>query len=84
MKYLSSADLEKVLGEQLLHERLRHNITMNDLAVKSDVTVQTIRALETGAGSRLTSLIKVVLALGRSEWIASFQPPVRAKGMVSR
>lgn len=90
VKYLSPEDLEQALGEQLRHERLRQNITMNDLAVKSGVTVQTIRALETGAGSRLSSLIRVVLALGRSEWILNFQPPVRisplqiAKGMVSR
>lgn len=70
------AELESWLGEQIRAERLRKNITMADLAILAGVSDQTIRALETGRGARVESLIRVVIALGRTDWLTSFRPPV--------
>ncbi|MCT9811165.1 helix-turn-helix domain-containing protein [Acidovorax sp. Be4] len=83
-------DLELELGEQLRQERLRQNITMEDLCLKAGVSKQTLRALETGAGSRVISLIRVIDALGHGQWLTTFRPPVRisplqiARGVPSR
>lgn len=71
------AELEAWLGEQLRAERLRKNITMADLAIQAGISDQTIRALETGRGGRVESLIRVVIALGRTDWLSSFRPPVK-------
>jgi len=71
------AELESWLGEQLRAERLRKNVTMADLAIRAGVSDQTIRALETGRGGRVESLIRVVVALGRADWLASLRPPVK-------
>lgn len=71
------AELESWLGEQLRAERLRKNITMADLAIRAGVSDQTIRALETGRGGRVESLIRVVVALGRADWLDSLRPPVK-------
>ncbi|MNV25194.1 helix-turn-helix protein [compost metagenome] len=70
-------DLEMELGEQLRAERLRQNITMEDLCLKAGVSKQTLRALETGAGSRVISLVRVIDALGHGPWLTTFRPPVR-------
>lgn len=83
-------DLERELGEQLRAERLRQNITMEDLCLKAGVSKQTLRALETGAGSRVISLIRVIDALGHGAWLTTFRPSVRisplqiARGVASR
>lgn len=70
-------DLELELGEQLRAERLRQNITMEDLCLKAGVSKQTLRALETGAGSRVISLVRVIDALGHGSWLGSLRPAVR-------
>lgn len=83
-------ELELELGEQLRTERLRQNITMEDLCLKAGVSKQTLRALETGAGSRVISLVRVIDALGHGAWLGTFRPPVRisplqvARGVASR
>jgi len=83
-------DLELELGEQLRAERLRQNITMEDLCLKAGVSKQTLRALETGAGSRVISLIRVIAALGLSQWLGTLRPAVRisplqmARGLPTR
>lgn len=71
------SELEAALGEQIRAERLRKNMTMADLAVKAGVSDQTVRALETGKGGRVESLIRVVVALGRTAWLESFRPAVK-------
>jgi transcriptional regulator with XRE-family HTH domain len=43
--------------------------TQQQLADRANVSVGTIKNLESGAGSTVTTLIRVVRALGREEWI---------------
>lgn len=73
----SSAELELALGEQLRAERLRKNLTMDDVAILAGISVNTVRALETGKGGRVESLIRVAQALGRTAWLETFRPPVK-------
>lgn len=74
---LTPSELEALLGEQLKAERLRKNLTMEVVAERAAVSVSTVRALESGKGSRVESLIRVVRALGRTDWLTSLQPPVK-------
>jgi len=71
------AELEFFLGEQLRAERLRKNLTMDDVASLAGISVNTLRALELGKGARVESLIRVTRALGRTAWLESLRPPVK-------
>lgn len=74
---LTPSELEALLGEQLKAERLRKSLTMEVVAERAAVSVSTVRALESGKGSRVESLIRVARALGRTDWLTSLQPPVK-------
>lgn len=71
------AELESSLGEQLRAERLRKNLTMEEVATLAGVSVGTVRGLESGKGGRVASLVRVTRALGRIAWLESFRPPVK-------
>lgn len=83
-------ELESLLGDQLRAERLRKNLTMEDIATIAGVSVGTVRALESGKGGRVDSLVRITRALGRTAWLESFRPPVKisplqiAKGKPTR
>lgn len=67
-------ELEVELGEQLKELRLRKNIDQKALAIRAGCSVSAIKALESGSGTRLKTLLAVVRALGREEWLASIAP----------
>ncbi len=73
----SPAELEQSLGEQLRAERLRKNLTMDDVATLAGISVNTVRALETGKGGRVESLIRITQALSRTAWLETFRPAVK-------
>jgi transcriptional regulator with XRE-family HTH domain len=62
------------LGEQVRAERLRRGIDQASLARDANISTASLSALENGAGSRLSTLIKVARALGREAWIEEFAP----------
>lgn len=80
-EFSTPQELELSLGEQLRAERLRKNISLEDLSSMAGVSKGTLRSLESGSGGRVESLLRVVKALGRGDWIASFAPPVRISPM---
>ena len=67
---------EAEIGQQVRVLRTRSGYTQADLAQRAGVSVGTIRNLESGVGSTLSTLIEVVRALGRTEWLETLAPPV--------
>ena len=67
---------EAVLGEQLRGLRLRQNIDQRQLAEQAGVALNAVKYLEAGKGSTVVTLIKVLRALGRADWLATLAPPV--------
>ena len=67
---------EAVLGEQLRDLRLRQNIDQRQLAEQAGVALNAVKNLEAGKGSTVVTLIKVLRALGRADWLATLAPPV--------
>lgn len=77
MNQSSTADeLLSDLGEQLRAQRLRINLTLEDVALGAGVSVNAVRRLEAGEGSTLASFVAVLKVLGRADWLATLQPPV--------
>ena len=64
------------LGRHLRELRLRRNIDQRKLAKQAAVALNVIKNLEKGRGATVTSLIKVLRALGREEWLGTLAPPV--------
>ena len=50
-------------------------MTQEDLANRAGVSLGALKNIESGAGANLTSLVKVVRALGREDWLAALLPP---------
>jgi transcriptional regulator with XRE-family HTH domain len=64
------------LGEQLRAQRLRMNLTLEEVAQGAGVSINAVRRLEAGEGSKLASFVAVLKVLGRSEWLATLKPAV--------
>lgn len=73
---LRTGDWELEVGRQLRALRLRQNLDQRGLAAKAGVALNAVKNLEAGGGSTLTSLIKVIRALGRADWLNALAPPV--------
>ena len=77
MDYYTASDnaILKELGERLRKLRLRKNITQEDLAERTLLSVGTIKSLEAGKG-KLSTLVAVLRELGALDQLDQFIPPV--------
>lgn len=69
-------ELLQNLGEQLRAQRLRLNLTLEEVARHAGLSINVVRRLESGEGSTLASFVSVLKVLKRSDWLATLQPPV--------
>jgi transcriptional regulator with XRE-family HTH domain len=63
------------LGTDLRHRRIRAELSQEALARRADIGLSALKHLESGSGANLTTLIKVVRALGAEDWLAAFALP---------
>ncbi|MDP3538942.1 MAG: helix-turn-helix transcriptional regulator [Azonexus sp.] len=68
------AELESLLGERLRNLRLGRNIDQKTLAARAGISVRALQKLEAGDGSNLTTLLSVVRALDREDWLLLVAP----------
>jgi len=73
---LTTVEWEIQLGQHLRALRLRQNTDQRQLAERADVALNVVKKLEGGKGSTVTSLIKVLRALGREDWLGTLAPQV--------
>lgn len=70
----STEQWEAHLGEQVRRARLAENWPQTELARRANVSRGSIVSLEAGEGSSLRTLIRVVRALGRHDWLDELSP----------
>lgn len=70
------AEHEAALGEQIKAQRLRKNLTREEVARQGECSVSAIKNLEGGTGATLGTLIKVVKVIGRESWLDAFAPEI--------
>jgi transcriptional regulator with XRE-family HTH domain len=63
------------LGTALRSHRVRAELTQEDLARRAGISLGALKHLESGAGANLTSLVRVVRALGLEDWLATLAVP---------
>ena len=65
---------EEEFGAQIRRARLLADIDQRSLASAANISPVTLTKLETGKGSTLTTVIKVLRALGREDWLGTLEP----------
>lgn len=77
MDYYTASDstILKELGKRLRTLRLRKDITQEELAERTLISVGTIKSLEAGKG-KLSTLVAVLRELGALDQLDQFIPPV--------
>ena len=70
----STEDWEREVGLQVRRARLGLDIDQISLARAANISVGALKNLESGSGSTLRTLIRTVRALGREDWLESFDP----------
>lgn len=68
-------ELEAVLGRNIRALRVSAGFTQVELAERANVSLGALRHLEGGAGANTTTLVKVLRALGATEWLDALAPP---------
>ena len=77
----STTEWERYLGEQFRAMRIRAGVEQLVLAERADVSAGAIKNLESGKGSSLKTIIKIVRCLGRTDWLESLAPRVSVSPM---
>lgn len=67
-------EIEVALGENLRRLRINKNLEQKIVAERAGVSLRTLRNLESGNGSSLHTLIRVLRVLGRESWLATIAP----------
>ena len=69
-------ELALAVGENIRALRLQKNLTQNSLSGQAGVSLTALRHLESGQGAALATLIRIVRALDRQEWLQSLAPRI--------
>ncbi len=73
---LGPDEWEAELGQQVRSVRLRQNIDQEQLAERAGIALNAVKNLESGKGATVRSLVRVLRALNRVEWLRSLAPTV--------
>ena len=63
--------LEQVLGRQVRQARIHAQLTQAEVATRANVSLGALRHLESGSGATVSTLVKVLRALGQEEWLTT-------------
>jgi transcriptional regulator with XRE-family HTH domain len=72
---------EVEIGAQIRSVRLLAGASQADLAKRANVAIGALAGLEGGRGSTLKTLVAVVRALDRTEWLEQLSPPIAISPM---
>ena len=72
---------ESLVGEQIRDARIAADLDQVRLAALANVSVGALSNLERGRGSSLRTVVAMVRALGRTDWLEALAPPVTISPM---
>ncbi len=68
------AELAIWLGTSIRKLRIDRNLTQGELAAQAGVSLHAVQNLESGQGATVRTLVTVLRALGREEWLKNLAP----------
>jgi len=74
LDFKTDRELLQEVGARLRAYRLRINLTQAELALRAGVNRTTIRDVENGKDSQLSTLVKLLRAMGRLDDVDAFLP----------
>ena len=74
MMIVRADDLEHTLGTAIRARREHEGWTRAELADRANVSIGAVRNLELAYGANVTTLVRVVHALGEDDWLAALTP----------
>jgi transcriptional regulator with XRE-family HTH domain len=77
----SVEEWEQVVGEQVRNARVASRLDQPRLAALANVSVGALSNLERGRGSSLKTVVAVLRALGRTDWLEALAPEVTVSPM---
>ena len=77
LEHLTDSELIAEIGNRIRRYRLQQNQLQSDVAKKAGVSVKTVRNMEGGDDVRLSTMVAVLRALGRTDAIDAFLPRPR-------
>ncbi|CAN5581080.1 hypothetical protein BH24ACT5_BH24ACT5_00840 [soil metagenome] len=77
----STKEWERQLGKDLRRERIAGGSTMQEVANRANLSVGALRNLEHGRGATVGTLIRVLRALDRTDWLESLASDVDVSPM---
>jgi transcriptional regulator with XRE-family HTH domain len=77
----TSDELERLLGSRVRELRILRNEDQVSLAERAGLSLNALKHLESGKGARVNTLIKVLRALDRADWLETLAPIVSISPM---
>jgi transcriptional regulator with XRE-family HTH domain len=74
--YRTTQEWESVVGDQIRSARIANDMDQTALASAANVSIGALSNLERGKGSSLSTVIAVVRALNRTDWLEGLAPSV--------
>jgi transcriptional regulator with XRE-family HTH domain len=71
---MRSDELEKVIGGRIRSLRIGEVLTQAEVAETANVSLGALKHLESGAGATVRTLVKVLSAIGREDWLDTLEP----------
>jgi transcriptional regulator with XRE-family HTH domain len=75
-QFMVAEELQAALGERLRRLRLSRNLDQRETAEKAGISEKALRNLETGRGSTVESLLRVLKALDSIDGLDALAPEV--------
>jgi transcriptional regulator with XRE-family HTH domain len=72
----TTEEIEAEFGQQMKSLRLRKNLHQTDLAGHAGVALGALKNVELGKGASLKTVIKLLRALDRLDWLQTIAPTV--------
>jgi transcriptional regulator with XRE-family HTH domain len=63
--------LEELLGRRVRQARILEELTQAEVAARANISLGALRHLESGSGATVSTLVKVLRALGQEDWLAT-------------
>lgn len=73
--------MQTELGAALRRERIVQRLEQKDLAARAGVARAGVSRIENGRGGTIGTLLAIVRALGREDWLATLAPQVDVSPM---
>lgn len=80
-KQSTAAELQRELGLQLRRERIRQRLEQQEVAANAGVARSAVGRVENGGGGTVHTLVSIVRALGREDWLNALAPHVAVMPM---